>query len=134
MSEVRTTKYIAAVRDYVRQQGHATNKELWQQLQRAFPEVSATTIHRISQRMVRRGELAQAPAAADNAARFDANTEPHDHFSCTGCGCLRDIVLPAQCREAVQAQLGGCKITGSLTIQGTCANCLANECNQQEEL
>lgn len=92
-----------------------------------YPGLSATTIHRITTRMIGRGELAEAPPAQDNAARFDAMTIPHDHFQCVHCDHLRDIVLPQAVFVAIQEQMGDCKLTGRLTIKGSCNKCIQEE-------
>ncbi|HEY5695502.1 MAG TPA: transcriptional repressor [Candidatus Saccharimonadales bacterium] len=119
----RNTKYIAAVREFVGMKGHASNADILAHLQRAYPAISATTIHRITSRLVERGEFIYAPATKDNAFRFDTTTSPHAHFQCIQCDCLRDISLPHNFIETLQEQLGDCKLTGPLTLQGTCMNC-----------
>ena len=104
--------------------GHASNADILQHLQHTYPELSATTVHRITTRMVERGELNQAPSSLDNVARFDAITKPHDHFRCTSCDRLRDIELPADMFDTIQAMMGDCKLNGRLVVQGSCNKCL----------
>lgn len=130
MTIARETKYTGAVKGHVAKAGHATNAQILAHLQQTFPDLSATTVHRITARMVERGELALAPPAKDNAARFDANLEPHDHFHCTRCDGLRDVQLPAGIFDSIQQVMGDCQLTGRLTIQGACAYCI----NHTEEL
>lgn len=126
MTVERTTKYSAAVREFMARAGHATNGQILAHLQRTYPELSATTVHRITARMLERGELAAAPDAADHAARFDAELAPHDHFQCRRCDRLRDVVLPADMFERIQAMMGDCRLNGRLTVQGACNKCLAH--------
>ena len=102
MSTERVTKYVTAVQAYMQQASHATNAQILAYLQQTYPELSATTVHRITTRMVERGQLAFAPAGKDQAARFDANTAPHDHFQCGGCDRLRDVALPAMVFDAMK--------------------------------
>lgn len=123
----RTTKYTAAVAEYMAKAGHATNAVILSHLQKTYPEVSATTIHRITTRMVERSELATAPSSLDNAARFDINLQPHDHFQCIHCDGLRDIELPESVVESLVSIMGDCRLTGRLTIQGKCAKCCKEE-------
>lgn len=108
-------------------QGHASNAEVLEHIRLEFPEVSATTIHRITTRMVERNEAGLGPVTIENSLRLDANTSPHDHFQCLTCDCVRDIQLGSDILTSLQAQLGDCRFSGSLTIQGTCANCLKEE-------
>lgn len=123
----RNTKYTTAVQAFLAQNSHATNAEILSHLKNIYPEVSATTVHRITTRMRERNEIAEAPVSYGNAARFDSNLQPHDHFQCLTCDRLRDITLPASVIESLQEIMGDCKLTGHLTIQGTCAQC----CNKE---
>lgn len=120
----RETKYTRGVRGAVRRLGHATNAEITDVLRHEFPELSDTTVHRVTARLLAAGELQAAPAAADGSQRFDANTQQHDHFTCGGCGGLRDIAVPIQCRALIQAELGGCVMDGPLVISGNCQACM----------
>lgn len=120
----RTTKYVTAVRDHMRVVGHATNTDLLEALRDEFPDVSATTVHRITSRLLERRELQLAPPSSENAMQFDVNLAPHDHFMCTHCGLLRDATLSEKLRPLVEQSIGdGCTISGSLTISGICKSC-----------
>jgi Fur family peroxide stress response transcriptional regulator len=130
MSTDRTTKYVYAVREHIQQVGHATNGELLAILRARYPDLSATTIHRITARMHERGELQLAPSGAANNLRYDANTEPHDHFMCEVCGVLRDATLSGELRPLIEQAIGdGCSISGSLTVSGICKHCKAAQRN-----
>jgi Fe2+ or Zn2+ uptake regulation protein len=124
----RMTKYVAAVKMYVEQAGHATNAEILMTLHKDYPALSATTVHRITSRMVERGELRLAPASPDNAMRFDANMVPHDHFLCMKCGLLRDADINKKLRPIIEESIGdGCSISGRLVVSGYCKNCKSHE-------
>lgn len=125
----RTTKYTAAVVDYLSRAGHATNAEILAALHADYPDLSATTVHRITCRLAERGKLQLAPNLS-NTMRYDANLEPHDHFMCNGCGILRDAQLSDIIRPTVEQMIGdGCSISGSLTVSGLC-----KKCNQQRSV
>lgn len=126
-SRIRNTRYSRAVLDQVRQAGHVSNAEILRELRREHPALSATTVHRITSRLLSRGELAVAPATLGHAARFDANADGHDHFQCVHCDRLRDITVPRELFAAIQRQLGGCRIGGYLTVQGECNKCIKEE-------
>jgi Fe2+ or Zn2+ uptake regulation protein len=120
----RETKYSKAVQEYVGQAGHATNAELLVALRQRYAALSATTIHRITARMVERAELQLAPADNDNAMRFDANLAPHDHFMCLGCGILRDADIKERVRPILEESIGNdCSISGRFVVSGLCRNC-----------
>lgn len=120
----RTTKYVSAVRRHMQTLGHATNHQLLEALRVDYPDVSATTVHRVTARLLERGELQLAPSGQANVLRFDANTEPHDHFMCEACDLLRDAQLGDIVRPQIERAIGdGCSISGSLTVSGICKKC-----------
>jgi len=127
MTNYRTTKYTLSVKDYMKQHGHGTNLDILKGLSARYPELSPTTIHRITLRMVDRRELALAPNTKDNRIRLDANLSLHDHFLCSSCDRLRDIKIPSDMFNSFQELIGDCRIDGQLIIQGTCVNCLKNK-------
>ena len=128
----RETKYTRAVRLAIASLGHATNAQLASHLRQDFPELSDTTVHRVTTRLCENGELGVAPPAPDGAQQFDANLSSHDHFVCGHCGRLRDITVPDTCRAMIQAELGGCKVNGPLVISGNCHACLSGEYDNKE--
>lgn len=122
----RQTKYTTAVIDALAQLKHATNLELLQKVRRQYPEVSATTIHRVSARLRERGIIAGAPKPADGSVRYDTNPEAHHHFMCMYCGRVCDVPETAKARAIIK-QLkelsADCAIAGTLTMQGVCTRC-----------
>lgn len=124
MTTKRSTKYVIAVKEYLTVAGHATNNDILEDLRQKYKDLSATTIHRITARLLDRGEISLAPAANDNSMRFDANIMPHDHFKCTECGSLRDANIKSKIQPILEAAIGGgCNISGRLTISGLCNKC-----------
>lgn len=123
----RSTKYTSAVKAYMQTVGHATNGQILQYLRQDYPDVSATTVHRITGRMVDRGELSYAPVATDKSARFDVNLQPHDHFQCSRCDRLRDIILPSELFNSIQEMMGECRLNSRLNVQGSCETCIKGE-------
>ena len=123
ITATRTTKYTVAVLSYLQQHSHSTNFQIAEALRHEFPELSKTTVHRVTARLVEQRKIGNAPASKDNAARFDSNVLPHDHFKCRKCDRLRDIVIPHELLEEVQDQLGKCRIDGTVVITGLCGRC-----------
>lgn len=119
----RETKYTCAIKAALDRLGHATNAELAHAVRAEYPLVSDTTIHRVTQRFYDDGECIEAPKSADGATRYDANTVFHDHFMCESCGAMRDIAIPVEVRQTIEADLDGCCLNGSLTIVGECKKC-----------
>jgi Fur family peroxide stress response transcriptional regulator len=121
---IRQTKYCSAIEHALAGLGHATNADLLKVLRVSFPSVSATTVHRATARLRDRGVIATAPAERDGSLRYDANTEPHDHFMCSSCGLLRDAQVKDQIVSVLEKSIGDCRISGQLTISGICKSCM----------
>lgn len=119
----RQTKYCLAIKTLLEKRGHASNAELLEALRATFPDVSATTIHRATARLAARGELAVAPPTETGAMRYDANTAPHDHFSCSNCGKLVDTDIAEEVSELLATSIEGCRISGRILVSGICKQC-----------
>ncbi|MCA1807596.1 MAG: hypothetical protein LC687_07095, partial [Actinobacteria bacterium] len=74
MPTLRKTKYTDAVRTATTQLGHASNSDIIEMLRADYPDISATTVHRITTRLHDSGELSLAPSKEDGAMRYDSNT------------------------------------------------------------
>ncbi len=120
----RQTKYCTSVVSLLQHMGHATNQELLVELRSIYPDLSATTVHRATQRLASRGKIAIAPNAIDGSIRYDVNLVPHDHFACDKCGQLADADLKDKIMPIINRSIVGCDISGRLTITGVCHNCL----------
>lgn len=120
----RETKYSKQLSLSIKSLGHATNAQLLESLQTIYPDVSATTVHRATARLLEQGRVSEAPVDSHGAMRYDTTTKPHDHFICNGCAGIRDIDIAQEVTPAISKALGGCKITGRLVIYGTCEQCL----------
>lgn len=119
----RETKYCNTIRMVMKYLGHATNAEILHDVQRIFPGVSATTIHRATARLASRGELQTAPPDKQGAMRYDITVKPHDHFVCVRCDMVRDIDIADEVIPIIESRLGGCGIAGNITIAGVCQAC-----------
>jgi Fur family peroxide stress response transcriptional regulator len=123
MQAVRETKYTQAIIDVLTELGHGTNSDIALKLRKSYPEVSDTTVHRVTARLAERAQIGSGPRDLNGNLRYDANTEPHDHFICTGCKGIRDIDIANEILPVVQEALGGCGIDGRLEIKGLCTRC-----------
>lgn len=123
----RQTKYAKTVLKVLYEVKHATNLELLQEVQKIYPEVSATTIHRVTARLKERGVLSCAPKPRNGSERYDINPAPHHHFTCTECSRICDVPETPEARAVID-QLkdlsGECALAGTLTMRGICKNCV----------
>jgi Fur family transcriptional regulator, peroxide stress response regulator len=120
----RMTPQTKAVVEYVNQSGHATNKQILLSIRSNFPNLSATTVHRITQRLISAGLLARGPEI-EGSTTVDSNLRAHDHFICKNCNGLKDININDVIRVSIQKQTGLSVATSQLTIFGDCTNCRA---------
>ena len=127
MDKGRQTKYCSEIRTIIRTLEHATNAQILHELQKNYPQVSATTVHRATARLATRGELGTGPADQDGAMRYDANTIPHDHFMCLHCGRLRDMQIAAAVLPLIQNALEDNQVSGHITISGVCTSCASGK-------
>lgn len=119
----RETKYCNTIRMVLERKGHATNADILTDVRRIFPKVTATTIHRATARLASRGELQLAPPDNQGAMRYDVTVVPHDHFVCVRCDMLRDLDIASEVIPILKSRLGGCEITGNITVSGVCQGC-----------
>jgi Fur family transcriptional regulator, peroxide stress response regulator len=127
VSESRTTKYSVAVTKYLADHGHATNTELVYELRKFWPDLSATTVHRVTSRLAEQGQIGIAPKDSNGNLRYDANTKLHHHFYCACCDVLRDIELDKELLNKIEVNLGGCTLNGQLLINGACDKCFIKQ-------
>jgi Fur family peroxide stress response transcriptional regulator len=120
----RQTKYCTLIVHTLRILGHATNAELLKTLQKSFPELSATTVHRATARLASRGLIGIAPSDKNGSMQYDANVKSHDHFQCNSCGVLKDADVKNKVIPILESSIGDCSISGQLTINGVCQKCL----------
>ncbi|MFO0781373.1 MAG: transcriptional repressor [Candidatus Saccharimonadales bacterium] len=119
----RETKYCNSIRDIIKRLGHVTNVELLHHLQRDFPELSATTVHRVTARLASRDEIGLAPNTHRGAVRYDAQVKPHDHFSCNACDRLCDTDIKDKIQPIIEGAIADCAIPGNIVITGLCNLC-----------
>lgn len=118
MATIQTQRVL----DTLARVGHASNAELHAALQHELPELSLTSLHRITARLLERGIIGSV-ATDGRTVVLDSRPEPHDHFVCTSCGGVLDVELPDSAHAAIQDQLGTHLAHRGLVVRGTCAVC-----------
>lgn len=123
----RQTKYARTVLEALQELTHATNLELLMEVQKIYPEVSATTIHRVSARLKERGVIGCAPKPTSGSERYDINPKPHHHFMCVTCSSICDVPETPEARvviDQLKELSGECALAGTLTMRGICKKCV----------
>lgn len=119
----RETKYCTAIRQAVAILGHPTNSMLLHYLRAEFPDLTATTVHRVTARLAERGEIGVAPSTKIGAVRYDADTSAHDHFRCTVCDKLCDANIKDKIVATIKTEMKDCRIPGNIILSGICKDC-----------
>ena len=104
---------------------HPSAEMVHEMLQEEHPDISLATVYRNLSRFKNQG-LIQSVATVRGIERFDANTNPHVHFICTGCDAILDlhqIEVPEALNSSVE-QNSGCQVQScQLSFTGLCSNC-----------
>lgn len=118
----RKTPQTTLIKEILAKKGHATNQDLAAAARKTFPEITNTTVHRITTRLVGAGMAAYAPSL-DHVKVIDTNTKDHDHFLCQGCGRLVDIHLSDVTFKQLQSQLPSQLSRHNILVAGMCERC-----------
>jgi Fur family peroxide stress response transcriptional regulator len=118
----RKTPQTLLVRNLLLKKGHATNQQLAVEARKTFPDITNTTVHRITARLIN-AKLATYAPSLDHVKVIDANLKKHDHFLCRGCNKLLDIALGDEIFNNLQQQLPAPLSRHNILIAGTCVKC-----------
>ena len=104
---------------------HPSAETVHEMLKAEHPDISLATVYRNLALFKKQG-LIQSIGTVNGIERFDANTDPHVHFVCTGCDAVLDfpqVEVPSSLGTDAEKQTG-CQINGcQLTFTGLCQSC-----------
>ena len=105
---------------------HPSAEMVYEMLQKEHPDISLATVYRNLARFKSQG-LVSSVATVRGVERFDATTQPHVHFICTGCDAILDLPqmeIPQALSEEAE-QTSGCQVQDCrLTFTGLCVECV----------
>ena len=103
---------------------HPTASEIFEAARRRLPGISYATVYN-SLRYLKEAGLVHEISFGDSAARYDRETERHDHAICDCCGKLVDFELPeaAQLMQAAARKSRFKAQSVHLTLRGICPDC-----------
>jgi len=119
----------SAILAYLQQtDAHPSAEMIFTDLKHEIPDLSMGTVYRNLTLFKEQG-LATSVATVRGVERFDANTDPHVHFICSGCDAVIDLhrlqTPEALCRDAEGSI--GCRVEQcQLSFTGLCSECLRN--------
>jgi Fe2+ or Zn2+ uptake regulation protein len=122
INKLRMTPQTQAVLNAVKYFGHCSNAQILKSVKQQMPFLSATTVHRITARLIKNGILSDGPKI-NGVILIDSNTVPHDHFVCSACKGVKDIWIDDNLRKKLQDQTNATIRPYSLVVIGDCVNC-----------
>lgn len=106
---------------------HPTADVVYSNVRQQYPNISLGTVYRNLTLLSEMGEI-QRLRVGDGVDHFDADTSPHNHFICTECGSVIDLMMEdiSRITEVAGRSFDG-RIDGHVTyFYGLCGNCYRN--------
>ena len=102
---------------------HPSAEMVHEMLYEEHPDISLATIYRNLAKFKAEGTVVSV-ATVKGVERFDAHTDPHVHFICTGCDAVIDMPEIAPPNSLGSDARDGFRVDGcQLTFTGLCAGC-----------
>jgi Fur family ferric uptake transcriptional regulator/Fur family peroxide stress response transcriptional regulator len=103
---------------------HPTAQEVFERVRRTSPGIGFATVYRTLNLLVAGGHALEL-SLGDASARYDANTDRHDHVVCVDCGRATDLpaTLAADALARVGRTSGFTVTTYDLQFRGQCPDC-----------
>lgn len=124
-TDLRLTPQRRAVLDVLRDAtDHPTAQEVFERVRPHSPGIGFATVYRTLNLLVASGHALELDLG-ESSARYDANTAPHDHLVCDGCGRAVDLapLLPRGLLDRVAADSGFAVAGYALRFHGRCPAC-----------
>jgi len=104
---------------------HPTAADLYNRVRKVTPSIGAATVYRSLGVLVESGLALELNLGDGIAARYDANTQRHDHVVCDGCGRAVDVDLPVpeDLTGTLAARTGFAITSYNLQFRGLCPAC-----------
>ncbi|ASC69114.1 Peroxide-responsive repressor PerR [Halomicronema hongdechloris C2206] len=118
-----TPQRYAVYANLLQRSDHPTVEQILTDLNRDLPISSQATVYS-SLQALRQVGLVREVLLEEGISRYDANVDPHHHFRCRQCGCIKDIAwdaLPALDLSQVPTDLS--LESYEITIHGLCQVC-----------
>lgn len=126
-----TPQRVAVLEAVMGSDGHLTAAEINEIVREQHPTISFGTVYRTLHLLAEHRVILEFPFG-DEASRFDARTDEHDHVRCVVCGELADVEVPqAILAHQIAAERSGYQIESHQTIfMGVCPSCQRERAGQ----
>ena len=105
---------------------HPSAETVYATLKAEIPDLSLGTVYRNIALFKEQGQIVSL-GSVNGVERYDGNIDPHVHFVCTGCGCIRDLHalhVPEELNTAASREADAVVDHCHLTFHGRCTACL----------
>jgi len=119
-----TPQRIAIYKELASTDQHPSTENIYKKIKDYYPNISLTTVYRTLETFEKLG-LISVVNVLYNAARYDANLDPHHHIVCTQCKKVEDVYDESLTNLDVSDKtLGDYRIEGySVLLSGVCSAC-----------
>ncbi|MEE9541619.1 MAG: transcriptional repressor [Candidatus Bipolaricaulota bacterium] len=118
---VPTIQRVAVLEMLEDNHSHPTAGEVYQGVKDRFPSIARATVYNTLDALKKGGAIRELTIARE-AARYDYNPRPHQHFLCRVCGDLIDVDLPCPIRPG--DEIVGHKVESvQIYLYGVCSQC-----------
>ena len=115
-----------AILEYLKNtNAHPSAETIFTNLKPQISDLAMGTVYR-NLTLFRQQGLVSSIATVSGVERFDANTEPHVHFICSGCDAvidLEEMQIPTSLQDTATKFCGGRADSCQLSFTGLCRNC-----------
>lgn len=119
-----TPQRVAIYRELANTDQHPSAESICQKIRNYYPNISLTTIYRTLETFEKSG-IVSVVNILYNAARYDANLEPHHHLVCVSCKKVEDYYDDSLINlDISKRNLANYKVLGyTLQLNGICKDC-----------
>ncbi len=123
-----TPQRIAIYRELASTDQHPSTETIYKKIKDYYPNISLTTVYRTLETFEKLG-LISVVNVLYNAARYDANVEPHHHIVCSHCKKVEDVYEELMTSiDLSDKMVGGYKVKGySVLLDGVCSDCRSKD-------
>ncbi len=109
---------------------HPDAETIYERVRQRIPALSLDTVYRTLRMMEEKNVISRVGSIKDRT-RFDANTEHHHHFVCSGCGLIGDFSSDWLDRFPTPVEVTAMGSVDSIYVElrGRCSQCLAGVVN-----
>lgn len=118
-----TPQRIAIYRELAKTDQHPSTEMIYKRIKNYYPSISLTTVYRTLETFEKLG-LISVVNVLYNAARCDANLNPHHHIVCVNCKKIEDVYDETLGETKINTDIDDYKVTGfSVLFNGVCRDC-----------